>query len=1130
MKKLLLTLLCLLTVSAIGFSKTLTIEFNSDVLGNTTTTYVKTAWSFTVDGVKFNINQTNPTTGQIQMNKAPGSGFAFFNEVALPGDIESVALIFSEANAEPKAPNNLYFNLGDAALADVQSTGTTGTWDADTKTATWTVTDAGKKYFRFDCNTNTGGTNKVTKMVITYKAALLSAGMSFMPATAEATVGELFEAPELVKATDAAVTYSSDNTTVATVDATTGIVTALAEGKALITATAEANDTYEAGTASYTLTVKASTTGEDPIPDTPTTRKDAMMYFTPGILTVTYGTQFSAPQLTKATNAPVFYSAKDETVAKPNPATGELTLTGAGTTLITATAPANAEYLAGEAFYILTVERAAGKLTFSTNAVELTFGDKFVAPSLAHETDGTITWTSSRESVATVDANGKVTIVGAGTTTITASAAQSSLYTAATASYTITVNEALPEGSVEIKMSEWGTSTEGFAQDVAWTKGNFTFTASKADGQTNPGYNAGTQAVRIYAKGTLNIKTVDGANMTGIIFKLASDAGYRYTTFTPNTGAVSEQKLGDTEIDWTGAANNVTFTVGESATLGSDGDTKAGQIRIASIILTTGEGGDTPGPVEPGDGYATLADFMTAKPAENATLNADLTAVYQNGKDLFVTSGGAYALVYGQLDNTYNNGDVIKAPVEGKYDEYNAVPEFIPVASTFTAGVAGTAVAAQAVEISSLTTADFGKYVRLEGVTIEADASNARSFTATDGTSTVTVWNRWNKSVTVEAGTDATIYGFIGINKPAEGDAVVNIWPVRVEVEGGGDTPDEPVEGSYIVFDIENPGTWTAEGTGFTRTNTVNGKEFTITTDKGSSSTALISPDANSYAWRVYKGSKFTLSAADLNMTKIVITYDDYTTSDGKGYASELVLSDGWTGTLDGTVYTITGSGSSLTATAEANQVRIKKIVVESGEGGGDTPDEPTSESVTFDFTKPETLTPAQDMPTADAPVIVNGVTFTNGPISCVTVNTGSVDTRDPRLYLYKEACEFRFYEDNTTTISGEGVTIEKIEFICQYPSNFDVSTANCGTFANAVWTGEAQSVEFTWHKGDYSPKTNQIKVTYTKGAGIDDVAADYSDAPVEYYNLQGVRVANPAPGMIVIRRQGNNVSKILVK
>ena len=49
---------------------------------------------------------------------------------------------------------------------------------------------------------------------------------------------------------------------------------------------------------------------------------------------------------------------------------------------------------------------------------------------------------------------------------------------------------------------------------------------------------------------------------------------------------------------------------------------------------------------------------------------------------------------------------------------------------------------------------------------------------------------------------------------------------------------------------------------------------------------------------------------------------------------------------------------------------------------------------------------------------------------------------------------------------------------------------------------------------------------------GVDGIIADEADAdaiPV-YYNLQGQRVVNPAPGQLVIKRQGATVSKIYVK
>ncbi len=46
---------------------------------------------------------------------------------------------------------------------------------------------------------------------------------------------------------------------------------------------------------------------------------------------------------------------------------------------------------------------------------------------------------------------------------------------------------------------------------------------------------------------------------------------------------------------------------------------------------------------------------------------------------------------------------------------------------------------------------------------------------------------------------------------------------------------------------------------------------------------------------------------------------------------------------------------------------------------------------------------------------------------------------------------------------------------------------------------------------------------------GIGNVAVD-TDAPAEYYNLQGVRIARPAAGSVCIVRRGNTVSKTIVR
>ena len=54
--------------------------------------------------------------------------------------------------------------------------------------------------------------------------------------------------------------------------------------------------------------------------------------------------------------------------------------------------------------------------------------------------------------------------------------------------------------------------------------------------------------------------------------------------------------------------------------------------------------------------------------------------------------------------------------------------------------------------------------------------------------------------------------------------------------------------------------------------------------------------------------------------------------------------------------------------------------------------------------------------------------------------------------------------------------------------------------------------------------------LTWTEASsGVDAVEAAEAEGEVEYYNLQGIRVANPENG-IYIRRQGTKVTKVLVK
>lgn len=151
----------------------------------------------------------------------------------------------------------------------------------------------------------------------------------------------------------------------------------------------------------------------------------------------------------------VVYAVDKDGVMTPLTADTDYTVTyanntNAGTASVTVTG--KGDYDSWEdAKATFTIQPAEQSVTFAgvtNDKVEKTYGDPAfeqaatvtLNPSVSGQTPGAVTYTNSNPAVATVDGNGQVTIVGAGTTTITASAAATDNYTGAKASYTLTVN------------------------------------------------------------------------------------------------------------------------------------------------------------------------------------------------------------------------------------------------------------------------------------------------------------------------------------------------------------------------------------------------------------------------------------------------------------------------------------------------------------------------------------------------------------------------------------------------------------------------------------------------------------------------------------------------------------------
>ena len=166
------------------------------------------------------------------------------------------------------------------------------------------------------------------------------------------------------------------------------------------------------------------------------------------------------------------YSSSAPGVATVNASTGTVTLVAAGNTTITATFAGNDNYNAANDSYTISVSKADAvevELSFASDKVTATYGDGTVAsPTLNNPRQLPLTWSSSNANVASVNATGTITIVGAGQTVISAAFAGDDTYQAKTASFTLVVNK----GQVTVAFdtdSETATIGEPFVSPKATT-------------------------------------------------------------------------------------------------------------------------------------------------------------------------------------------------------------------------------------------------------------------------------------------------------------------------------------------------------------------------------------------------------------------------------------------------------------------------------------------------------------------------------------------------------------------------------------------------------------------------------------------------------------------------------------
>lgn len=301
--------------------------------------------------------------------------------------------------------------------------------------------------------------------------------------------------------------------------------------------------------------------------------------FNPASVTMTIGETFTAPTLNNEYGVAVTYQSTDTDVATVDASTGAVTVLAAGTTNIEVTSEEDDDYEAGYAAYTLTVNKIDPALAFSEGSVQVNLGDDFTAPTLTNALGMTVSYESTNPAVATVNpTTGAVTIVGAGTTTITVSSAEDDTHSAGSASYNLTVLDA----NTHIYWSEDWT---GAATGASPTDVNAAYTFENGGGTTKI-YNetlAGGSAPELLIAKTSGSLTYGAINVEGQTGTLT----FSYKSNRPSLVVTSSTTgVEISEATNSGSTYTYTITLPDATTSLSLTITASVNSRIDDIMLT----------------------------------------------------------------------------------------------------------------------------------------------------------------------------------------------------------------------------------------------------------------------------------------------------------------------------------------------------------------------------------------------------------------------------------------------------------------------------------------------------------------------------------------------------------------
>ena len=482
------------------------------------------------------------------------------------GDTQLLTATITPANATDKS---VFWSSSNTSVVTVSNSGLLTAKATGSATITVTTNDGGKK---------------ATCAVTVQAQTVVVTGVSLDKTSLSMTVGDTQTLTATVtpsNATDKSVSWSSSNTSVATVSSS-GVVTAKSAGTTTITTTT--NDGGKKATC--TVTVKAATVSVTGI----NLNKTSMTLLIGGTESLT-----ATVTPSNATNKNVTWSSSNSNVVLVD-SNGNVSAINVGTAIITVTTEDGGK----TATCSVTVNPifVTGVTLNQTNLI-MAEGDTqiltaTVTPSNA--TDKSVSWSSSNTSVATVSSSGVVTAKSAGTATITATtndggkkATCTVTVKAATVSVTgVNLNKtsmSLLIGGTE-RLTATVTPSNATNKNLTWSSSNTSIATVDSNGNVSA-IKVGTADITVKTedggKTATCAVTVNPISVTGVSLNQTSLTMTEGDTQTL-TATITPSNATDKSVTWSSSNTSV-------ATVSSSGVVTAKAAGSATITVTTTDGG-----------------------------------------------------------------------------------------------------------------------------------------------------------------------------------------------------------------------------------------------------------------------------------------------------------------------------------------------------------------------------------------------------------------------------------------------------------------------------------------------------------------------------------------------------------